>query len=325
FPYMFRNVSHITHNAITRRLQVATGDLDPAQNAGAQYVFEAQYVSPDDANARNQDNNASHRTATISFSAGNANATLTGSTVRQSPAIQRWKVIDPAVVETSFETRETPNAGGDNAARAILSARVVEVTPGTWNYEYALYNMNSHRSFSSFSVPLADALPATDIGFHDVFYHSGDGHNSAVGAVVTYDGTDWPGNKVAGAIRWALVPATPVENSNALRWATMYNFRFRTTIGPVNGNATAGHFRAAAGLPDTMDIQTLIPGAPPIEPCPGDIDGDRDVDLSDLSGLLANFGFTGGQTLEDGDLDGDGDVDLSDLSAMLAVFGTSCP
>lgn len=325
FPYMFRNTSHITHTAITRRLQVAMTDLDPAVNVGAEYVFDAQYVTPDDATARNQDNNVSYRTATIAGNATNVNATMTGTTQRQMAGIQRWKVIDPAVVETNFETREASNAGGDNSAKAILSARVVEVTPGTWNYEYALYNMNSHRSFSSFTIPLADVLPATDIGFHDVAYHSGDGFGSAVGSVINYDGTDWPGTKIAGAIQWALVPASPVDNSNALRWGTMYNFRFRTTVAPVNGNATAGHYRAVVGLPDTQDIATLIPGPAPILPCPGDIDGDRDVDLSDLSGLLSNFGFVGGQTLADGDLDGDGDVDLSDLSQMLAVFGSVCP
>jgi hypothetical protein len=60
-------------------------------------------------------------------------------------------------------------------------------------------------------------------------------------------------------------------------------------------------------------------------PCPGDLDGDNDVDLSDLSALLANYGITGGAAYEDGDLDGDGDVDLSDLSALLSVYGTTCP
>jgi hypothetical protein len=59
--------------------------------------------------------------------------------------------------------------------------------------------------------------------------------------------------------------------------------------------------------------------------CPGDLDGDNDVDLSDLARLLSNYGMTGGATYENGDLDADGDVDLSDLAALLGVYGTTCP
>lgn len=51
----------------------------------------------------------------------------------------------------------------------------------------------------------------------------------------------------------------------------------------------------------------------------GDIDGDADVDLQDLSYLLSNFG-TAGPT---GDFDADGDVDLQDLGFLLANFGES--
>ena len=53
----------------------------------------------------------------------------------------------------------------------------------------------------------------------------------------------------------------------------------------------------------------------------GDLDGDGDVDLADLSQMLANYGLTEGAVYEDGDLDGDGDVDLADLSALLANYG----
>jgi hypothetical protein len=59
-------------------------------------------------------------------------------------------------------------------------------------------------------------------------------------------------------------------------------------------------------------------------PCPGDLDGDNDVDLADLAQLLGHYGTTSGAAYEDGDLDGDGDVDLSDLAALLGVYGTTC-
>ncbi|MCC6358912.1 MAG: hypothetical protein IT450_09225 [Phycisphaerales bacterium] len=55
--------------------------------------------------------------------------------------------------------------------------------------------------------------------------------------------------------------------------------------------------------------------------CPGDLDGDNDIDIGDLSLLLSAFGGTGPV----GDLDEDGDVDISDLAAILSVFGTPCP
>jgi hypothetical protein len=59
-------------------------------------------------------------------------------------------------------------------------------------------------------------------------------------------------------------------------------------------------------------------------PCPGDVDDDDDIDLSDLAILLAHFGVPSGAGPEDGDLDGDGDVDLNDLAGLLARFGSSC-
>lgn len=57
--------------------------------------------------------------------------------------------------------------------------------------------------------------------------------------------------------------------------------------------------------------------------CPGNTDGDDDVDLSDLGVILANYGGPGG-CVNQGDLDGDGDVDLSDLGIVLAAFGSVC-
>jgi hypothetical protein len=49
---------------------------------------------------------------------------------------------------------------------------------------------------------------------------------------------------------------------------------------------------------------------------PGDLDGDGDVDLTDLALLLASYGIDDG-----GDIDGDGDTDLTDLATLLAHYG----
>ena len=59
--------------------------------------------------------------------------------------------------------------------------------------------------------------------------------------------------------------------------------------------------------------------APVFPPIPGDLDGDGDVDLTDLAELLSSYGCTGGGCV--GDLDGDGDTDLADLSLLLASYG----
>jgi hypothetical protein len=49
---------------------------------------------------------------------------------------------------------------------------------------------------------------------------------------------------------------------------------------------------------------------------PGDLDGDGDVDLTDLALLLASYGIDAG-----GDIDGDGDTDLTDLAILLSHYG----
>jgi len=59
---------------------------------------------------------------------------------------------------------------------------------------------------------------------------------------------------------------------------------------------------------------------------PGDLDEDSDVQLDDLTTLLAHFGMTGTAAYADGDIEGcDADVDLHDLTRLLANFGETYP
>ena len=54
--------------------------------------------------------------------------------------------------------------------------------------------------------------------------------------------------------------------------------------------------------------------------CPGDINGDRQVNAVDLAAFAGNFGHSA-----NGDLDFDGDVDGADVAAMIAAYGKTCP
>ena len=73
---------------------------------------------------------------------------------------------------------------------------------------------------------------------------------------------------------------------------------------------------------DESPADFVIVGAPPA--CPGDLDGNQTVDLSDLSILISNYGLAPATPAE-GDLDGDNDVDLSDLSILISLYGAVCP
>jgi hypothetical protein len=78
----------------------------------------------------------------------------------------------------------------------------------------------------------------------------------------------------------------------------------------------------ARNIPGFTVVSEQIIPAPP--PCPGDIDGDNDVDTTDLNILLSDFGCNAGMGNCPGDLDGDGDTDTTDLNILLSGFGQPC-
>ena len=94
FPYGSQGQSG---NAIYKRLQVKTSDLDPALNLNAQYFVEGQYVTPHDAQAGNGANSVAHRPVQPTTFNNGWNLQFTGDTVPGLPAIYAWQAAFPDV------------------------------------------------------------------------------------------------------------------------------------------------------------------------------------------------------------------------------------
>lgn len=226
---------------------VREDDLDDDNYPGALFFAETQIVSADDAQAGDMsgdNDNASHRRAIVNQN--NFFMGLTGSTFRGEPAIHAWPANDDNVV---LEPVDIPNEG-----RLHLAHKVSDNGDGTWHYEYALHNLSSERAVGSFSVPVPDDVTVTNIGFHDIDNHSGE----------IYDNTDWPAVRENGAISWATVAFDENENANAIRWGTLYNFRFDADTPPQQMPVTISIFQP--GTPES--VSTMIAAPQPACPAP---------------------------------------------------------
>ncbi len=277
---------------IGRRIQVNANDLNPTLNAGATYFAEAQYIHPGDAAAANDDNNGSWRAFTVgALASGAYTLSLTGATIQQQPAVAAWRTAMPAVTLV--------NADVASDGRFTAGYLVTDNGNGTWHYEYAVQNINSHRSGRSFSVPVPTGAVITNVGFHDIDYHSGD----------PYSGTDWTSSVSGGAVTWTGGDYAVSANSNALRYGTLYNFRFDATTPPTAATATLGLFRPGTGSSVTLALQ----GPSGVAGNPADLNGDGVVNGADLAILLSAWGSGG-----TGDINQSGTVDGADLAALLS-------
>ncbi len=227
-----------TDDSYDQRIVVAEQDLDPTANPGALYWAEAHYVVRDDARAGNGLNNASHRAATVG-PMPNLDISMTGPTIREMPAIFAWQSVDPEVEIvsadrlTSFtgEPADAPATGQTYPDYMVVerfhAAWRVTRTPGgpfAYHYEYAIYNMNSDTSADGFQVTLPGPSNIGDVGFHDIDHHSGEPH----------DTSDWTieADGPNGTITWSAVDMG--ENTNALRWGTLFSFWFNSDSPPFD-------------------------------------------------------------------------------------------
>lgn len=91
---------------------------------------------------------------------------------------------------------------------------------------------------------------------------------------------------------------------------------------PADGMATGieAYFTALPTCNSPADATIWV--APEACSCPGDLDGDGIIGVSDTLEMLANFGCVGSSCV--GDIDGDTIVGVSDILELLSSFGASC-
>jgi hypothetical protein len=315
---------HITPPSTTigGRLQCHWPDVDPAQNSGARYFAEGHYVTADDATYvdltppysihGNGLNNVTWNEINLSNPSA-SQIPLLGSSHSMEAAIGSWHAIDPGVVIANADYLDT-----NITARFIVGTKVTSNGNGTWAYEYAVFNQNADRSAGTFSVPLPPGAVVTNIGFHDVDYHSGE----------PYDGTDWTSSATSSGITWSTVPFATNTYANALRWGTMYNFRFTANVAPnAAGAATIGIFKPANSNSPATSVSAVVP-SPTVPNCGTadfNMDGDMGTD-TDIAAFFACLAGTCCPTCQSVDFNHDGDYGTdADIEAFFRVLsGGTC-
>ena len=258
FPSTANNHSGHSHNGVSHRILVETSDLIPGQNSGASYFGEAAYISPHEytwcqshPTQCNMFNNYSYRRFSVTGGPTFFNFPAVGSTVRMQPAIQAWAATNATVNQIE------PDPGNDGIW--LMGYKITNPSAGVWHYEYALFNMNLDRGIQSFSVPLSAGVNVSNIGFHAPPQHPGwanDGTFNNQG----YSSAPWTVTQAPDSITWNSETFAQNQNANAIRWGTLYNFRFDADQPPQSANATVGFFKT--GSPMMVAIQAPAGGTP---------------------------------------------------------------
>ncbi len=238
------------------RIRTEIADLNTSLNVGATYYAEGQYVTPHEyvwcqANPGqcNMNNNVSYRRYNVTGTASPFSFSPVGSTQRQKPAIQAWTGSTQATIQ--------PDALADGIG--TLAYKVTNPSPGVWHYEYALHNQNLERGIQAFSVPVGNAV-LSNIGFHAPPQHPGtlnDGTLNSAG----FSSTPWAQSNSGGVMTWSSETLAQNPNANAIRWGSMYNFRFDSSSPPQTVQATIGFYKS--GAPITIAVQAPSGGATP--------------------------------------------------------------
>jgi glucose/arabinose dehydrogenase len=244
-----------THTGPSHRILVEMADLNTTLNSGATYFSEAQYVTPHEyawcqahPGECNMNNNVSYRQYSVSGTTSYSFSPV-AATVRSKAALAAWT----GATSNRFE----PDPGNDGIG--FVAYKVTNPSPGVWHYEYAVYNENLDRAIQSFNVPLGPGTSLTNLGFHAPPQHPGWANDGTVGNA-GYSSTPWTPTQTSNSVTWTSETLAQNPNANAIRWGTLYNFRFDSDRPPQVTNATVGFFKT--GAPILVPIQGPDQGPP---------------------------------------------------------------
>jgi hypothetical protein len=329
FPYPYVRQGTNPSSCLNKRLLVRSSDLDPASypryNAttnptGAQFFSEIVYIMTDEWPTERYNNYSTRKLVvgtTLTTPSGACGsmyamdyATGAGNlTIPLKPAITQWKAVDPSVV---LVTADAPNDG-----RFYVGAKVTELGNGTWQYEYAVFNMNSDRAAGSFSIPKAasSTVQINSLGFHAPEYHSGE----------PYAAKAWDMQVHESDIQFACEPYTTNANANAIRWSTLYNFRFIANQPPridPGAPVVLGLFKPGVQVTDAGSISVNglpVPGMP--SACRADFNNSGGVTTQDIFDFLN--GWLAGNVAAD--FNGINGLEVQDIFEFLNAWFVGCP
>ncbi|HVF30336.1 MAG TPA: carboxypeptidase-like regulatory domain-containing protein [Pyrinomonadaceae bacterium] len=248
------NNSHTGHTHVgpSHRILTEISDLATNLNPGATYFAEGQYITPHEyvwcqsnPTQCNMNNNVSYRQYNVSGTGSPFAFSPAGSTQRAKAAIRAW----PGSQQVDFRPDPSDGIG-------TVAYKVTNPSPGVWRYEYAVYNQNLDRAISAFSVPVGAGVSLNNLGFHAPPQHPGWANDGTVGSL-GFSNAPWVPAVAGGAVRWSSETFAQNQNANALRWGTLYNFRFESNRPPATMNVTLEFFKT--GGPITVQVQGPSP------------------------------------------------------------------
>ncbi|TDJ78472.1 MAG: hypothetical protein E2O39_01435 [Planctomycetota bacterium] len=230
------------NGTIRGRLQVSASQMGLS---GSRYICEAQYVYAIDHQAGNGRNNVSWRE--VNTSSGSGGIDGFGHTIRRYEcAVEAWQELDSGVTVVEVVNTDEPTQIDQDQGHYVLGCKTTSLGGGLYRYEYALQNLTSDQSASSFAVPLCSGIIASDFYFHDVDHHSGS----------PYSDVDWAVTQGGGELVWEVTEDYGTNvNANALRWGTLYNFGFTADSAPVPSQVAIGLFKPGPTSALTADIE----------------------------------------------------------------------